>query len=446
MLENNLTLEQRQVLSAGQIQSLEILACTNQELDSLMTNEYLENPMLECSQDRQSESLCDLEQMYEKSISYRDQYMQRDEDDIRREDIRAEESGEWRSFILGQLHRENYSSGEWQIFGRLIECLDDKGFFTYEVGDIAELFGYEEETVERCLDTLKQLEPAGVFSRDISECLIRQFQAQGIKDEKLFCMVEEYMPEILKGHISMVTRAMHISTAAVKHYIHMISQLNPRPFMNVREKRTEYIVPDILLSREGGKWKARINDSWMGEYQYNDYYIHMMQTSVDDELCRYFQTKLKRARFVMDCVEQRRRTIEKVAEAIAGIQEPWLLAGKALRPMTLEDVAKRTGIHPSTVSRAVKGKYFQYQKTVFILDLFSAAIGETAEKKEGVSSEGTKEMIREIIQGEDRKRPVSDQAVSDELGKKGVQVSRRTVAKYRTQMGIPDSRQRGYLL
>lgn len=445
MLENNLTLEQRQVLSAGQIQSLEILACTNQELDSFMTNEYLENPMLECSSDKQSESLCDLEQMYEKGTSYRDQYLHSEEDDSRKTDIRAEEGGEWRSFILGQLNKEDYSNREWQLFGRLVECLDDKGFFTYEICDVAELFHCEEEIVRRCLEILKQLEPVGIFSQDISECLVRQLEAQGVTDEKLFFMVKEYMTDILKGHISTVTRAMHISTATVKHYIHMIGQLNPRPFMNAGEKRTQYIIPDILMAREDGKWKAWINDSWMGEYKYNDYYIHMMQTSVDDELRRYFQAKLKRARFVMDCVEQRRRTIEKVAEAIAEIQEPWLLRGEALRAMTLEDVAQRTELHPSTVSRAIKGKYFQYKKTVFIRDLFSVALDGTASKKEGVSSKETKEMIREIIIGEDRERPISDQAISDRLEKQGVQISRRTVAKYRIQMGILDSRQRGYL-
>lgn len=445
MLENNLTLEQRQVLSAGQIQSLEILACTNQELESFMTNEYLENPMLECSSDKQSESLCDLEQMYEKGASYRDQYLQGEEEDSRKEDIRAEESGERRSLILGQLHREAYSSEEWQLFGRLIECLDDKGFFTCEICDIAELFGCGEEIVRNCLDTLKKLEPAGIFSRDIPECLVRQLEAQGITDEKLFTMVENYMPDILKGHISTVTRAMHISTAAVKHYIHMIGQLNPRPFMNVGEKRAQYIVPDILLSREDGKWKSRINDGWMGEYRYNDYYIHMMQTSEDEELRQYFQTKLKRARFVMDCVEQRRRTLERVAEAIAEQQEPWLLGRGTLCPMTLTDVAKRTELHPSTVSRAIKGKYLQYHQTVFIRDLFSAALDGVSAGEDGISSEGTKEMIREMICGEDGERPFSDQAIADRLEKQGVSVSRRTVAKYRIQMGIPDSRQRGYL-
>lgn len=443
MLGNNLTLEQRQILSAGQIQSLEILACTNQELNSFMTNEYLENPMLECSSDRQSESLCDLEQMYEKGASYRDQYLQCEEDD-RRADIRAEETGERRGFVLGQLHRKNYSTEEWQLFGHLIECLDGKGFFTYEISDIAKLFGYKEETVRKCLDILKQLEPVGIFSRDVSECLVRQLKAQGITDEKLFSMVEEHMPDILKGHISTVTRALHISTAKVKHYIHMIGSLNPRPFMNVQEKRTEYIVPDILLDREGGKWKARINDNWMGEYKYNDYYIHMMQTSGDDELKEYFQTKLNRARFIMDCVEQRRHTIERVAEAIAELQEPWLLGRGALRPMTLENVAKKTELHPSTVSRAMKGKYLQYKKTVFIRDLFSAALGDTVDK-EGLSAEGMKNMIREMIKGEDKDRPVSDQAISDQLKKQGIQISRRTVAKYRIQMGIPDSRQRVYL-
>lgn len=436
-------LEQKQVLSASQIQSLEILACTNQELDSFMINEYLENPMLEVSSDTRSEYLCDMEQMYEKDPSYKEQHLQWEEEDNKRNDFRTEEADEWRGFILEQLHRKDYSEEEWQLFEHLIGCLDDKGFFSYEIRDVAKLLGYKEDIVEKCIDILKRLEPVGVFSRDISECLITQLKAQEIVDDKLFAMIENYMPDILEGHISTVTRALHVSTAKVKHYIHLIGSLNPRPFMNMQGKRTEYIVPDILLDREEGKWNARINDDWLGEYKYNDYYIRMMQMSKDDELKQYFQSKLERARLVMNCVEQRRRTIKNVAEAIAEIQEPYFLYQESLRPMTLEDVAKKTDLHSSTVSRAIKGKYIQYKKTVFIRDLFSSGLGSTV-TEEGISIDKTKDMICEMIKCEDKAKPISDQTISNKLKEKGIQISRRTVAKYRIQMGIPDSRQRVY--
>ncbi len=442
MLENGLVLEQKQVLSANQVQSLEVLAYTNQELDNFLTNEYLENPLLEHSADKQDEMLDNLEKMYEKGTSYKEQYAQwEDEDCDRKGDVRAKNSGELRDFILGQLHQKNYTDREWRLMGYLIQCLDEKGFFVYEVADIAEASGYSQKAIEKCLGILKELEPAGIFSGNISECLVKQLETMGVDDENLLAMVDKYMPDVLEGHIGVVSRELHLSTAKVKEYIHLIGGLNPRPIMNMQSQEQQYVIPDILVSHEEGGWKIEINDKWLGGYKYNDYYMNMMQQAKDEELKHYFRERLERARFVLNCVEQRRTTIIKIVKAILEIQEGYFLNNETLKPMCLEDIALKADMHISTVSRAVKGKYIQYKKTVLLKDLFNAA----SSAQEDISIIHIKQRIADIIKSEDRSHPLSDLKVAELLVGEGHDVSRRTVAKYRGRMGIPGSRQRLYL-
>lgn len=444
MLESGLYIEQRQTISAGQVQSLEILSYTNQELEDFLMNEYLENPMIENTSDKQGELLKDLEQVYEKGVSYKEQYIQGDEEDHgRKNDVRAKGPDELQEFILGQLHKKDFREEEWELMSYLVQCLDEKGFFTYDLDVISQVSGYARDTVGRCLEVLKQLEPVGIFSRDISECLKKQLEKKGCGDEKLFAMVDRYMPEVLEGHIGVVTRELNISTAKIKEYIHLIGSLNPRPIMNLPEEAAQYIVPDVLAVREGDSWRVSINDHWMGEYKYNDYYIQMMQNASDTELQEYFQKKLERARFIINCVEQRRKTLVKVVEVILEMQEGYFLSRGPLRPMTLEDIAKRTGMHLSTVSRAIRGKYLQYKRTVLIKDLFQGGL-ENKGADEDVSIDNIKERLKQLVEKEDKEKPLSDQQLVERLKEQGITISRRTVAKYRTQLGIRDSRQRMY--
>lgn len=441
MQENILILEQKQTLTARQMQSLSILAYTNQELGNFLTNEYLENPMLECTSDKEDEMIVELEQMYEKGISYKEHYIKyEDEECSRAGDVRSREEYETEAFILGQLRETDYSRDEWQLMGYLVKCLDEKGFFTYEAESIARVSGFGEEMVVKCLGILKNLEPAGIFSRDITECLLKQMEFKGIEDKKLITLVESYLSEILEGHISVVSRKLNLSTAKVRQYIHEIGRLNPRPLMNSPMEESEYIVPDILVSLEKGGWNIQLNDRWMGEYRLNEYYIHMMQDSKEEELKQYFREKLKRARFVVDSVEQRRNTIMKIVGAILEIQADYFLRQGPLKAMTMEDIACITNMHVSTVSRAIKDKYMQYKKVVLLRDLFqSTTIG-----SEEVSVNRIMQRVREIIEGEDHNTPFSDLKIAEEMKAEGIKISRRTVAKYRMQMGIPESRQRVY--
>lgn len=211
--------------------------------------------------------------------------------------------------------------------------------------------------------------------------------------------------------------------------------------MNTDSGQTQYVVPDILISRENGKWKVTLNDSWMGEYTYNDYYIHMMQSASDPELREYFRSKLERARLIVTSIERRRTTIIRIVEAILELQSDFFLNRGKLMPMTMESVAQQLNISTSTVSRAIRNKYIQYRRSLLLRDLFSNAASESTE----VSAEIVRKRIQELVRDEDHSHPLSDDKIARALKEEGMAVSRRTVAKYRQQQGIPDSRLRAYL-
>ncbi|WP_195198763.1 RNA polymerase factor sigma-54 [Faecalispora jeddahensis] len=442
---NELTLEQRQILSQKQLQSLQILACNNQELDDLLANEYAENPMLEHTGSQRDDFFTNIDTLYETSSSFpQGTPYGEEEEEPRRNDIPSEPVDVLKKELLMQLSRDRYSAEEWRLFPLLIDCLDDSGFFPWDTGEIALLARCPESMVQRCLQALKQLEPIGIFSKDLSECLLRQLEHQGCEDPILLTIVREHLPDILKGQISNVSRSLHLSTAAVRKYLLQIGKLNPRPIMNAQETQTEYIVPDILVKRKNDEWEIAINDKWMGRYQLNQYYIRMMKSSADSELNAYFRNHLERARFLLRCVEQRRTTILNITKEIIARQQPYFLNQGGLTSMTMQQVAEALQIHPSTVSRAIRGKYLQFQYgSVRMKDLFVTG-GSEQKKAGGPSLDAVREQIRDLIAEEDKSAPYSDLSLVAELEKRGIHISRRTIAKYRGEMGIPNSDQRRY--
>lgn len=444
-LNNGLSIEQRQQLSQNQVQSLQILACTNEELQDLLENEYTENPMLEHTGPERDDFFANLDTIYEKNAPHPASGISWDEDDQRRNDIPCRPTDELRHDLLAQLPRSRYSTQEWRLFSLLIDCLDDSGFFPWESSEIARLSGCPEEMVEHCLARLRKLEPAGIFSRNLSECLLYQLEQQGEQDAVLLTMVRDHLPDLLKGQIGNVSRALNLSTAAVRKYLLQIGKLNPRPLCGSEQQNTEYLVPDILLTRKNGEWSIALNDRWMGSYQLNQYYIHMMEQSHDKELTVYFKSHLERARFLLRCVEQRRTTVLNITREILKRQQNFFESRAPLQPMTMQELADALHIHPSTVSRSVRGKYLQYPGgSILMKELFQSCVPEQ-ENSARISAGQVHAALSELITKEDKSRPLSDLELSRLLEQQGTRVSRRTVAKYRGELGIPNSDQRRYL-
>jgi RNA polymerase sigma-54 factor len=454
----------------------------NQELRDCLSIEYLENPMLEMdgaaeppARDGYPDQPADPFPAHSRELTS----PWAREDLARQPDIPDRPKNTVKQDIMMQLGRKHYPKKQWALAEYLCDCLDDGGFFTMGIDEAARGFGCRPDAVAACLKDLKRLEPVGIFSKDLSECLERQLEDRGIDDPNLLAIVRNHLADVMDGRIGAVTRALRLSTVEVRKYMLQLGKLNPRPLMVAQEGKTQYIVPDLLLAFVDGDWVVTPNDRWVGDYRINDYYIHMMQGSSDPELTAYFREKLERARFYLNCVEMRRSTIAKTVRAIAEIQCDFFMNRGDQVPMSLQDVADRIQMHPSTVSRAIKGKYLQYlHGTVLLKDLFTATrLQETPKGRrqpraalalgsgmdagslsmadpplafdggtgKGISPSSAHHMILDVVKHEDPVNPLSDEAISHAMAQRGISISRRTVAKYRVQLGIMNSDQRKYL-
>lgn len=419
--------KQKQLLSQRQLQSLKILAMDNLELEMFLQSEYLENPMLEQSghtEDHLAGGSPD-----------------RPIDEERKWNQRTEETKDLREYLKSQIHLESEDKLFLKVKEYLIDCLEDTGYFTMPLQEAARACNVSEEVVSKCLEELQLLEPVGVFSANLKECLLKQLERLGIENPELIRIIQEHLEDIAEGNIGYISRSLHISTAQVRKYIFMIEELNPRPAAGFSNNHTEYIVPDIIIRKEE-EWEIELNDSWMGNYHISDYYLRLMADTQDEQLKEYFRGKARRVKFILQNVEQRRETLLRITKVILERQKAFFEGAGSLVPMTMSDVAQAIEIHTSTVSRAVKGKYIQYPKeTVLMKNLFSQGVNGNQGESD-VSSYEIKEMLRDWIKKENKKKPYSDQKLKDMLGKEGISISRRAVAKYREEMGIKASFER----
>lgn len=437
----DMQLEQRQQLTQSQIQSLEILAMDGMELNQFLQNEYLENPLLDISGTHAMGSgQVEINKTYEQTLTYGRNYEEMiEEEDRRRKDIPMQDQNQVRNFLLDQLPRKNFKEEQWTLLEFMVDCLDDTGFFTIPIQEVAEKTHRSAEEVRSALALLQGLEPYGIFAADLKHCLLKQLEMQNMQGSVLWRVVEEHLQDVADGKISNISRSLKLPTAQVRKCIEQIARLNPRPMSEFCAGKADFIVPDIIFHKENGKWEVELNDDWVEDYHINDYYLRMMRESRDEELTEYFRIKLERVRFVMNSIVQRRQTVTAVAEAVMRRQRAWLEGRAWLQPMTMSDVANEIGVHTSTVSRAIKGKYIQFPGgTMVMKNLFSASVATLG----GTGDVGTmqvKEMIRKLIAGEDKKKPYSDQAIMNFLKEKQIGVSRRAVAKYREELGIRGS-------
>ncbi len=398
-LNYGMSLEQKQQLSQNQIQSLELLAMDSVELSEFLQDEYLENPLLDYSEEHAMPGgREDIGQTYEQPPVLEQNYDDTaEEEDRRRKDIPMPETESIKNYILDQLPDGACSR---KLAEFMTDCLDDNGFFTIPTEEVAQKTGVPEAEVSWTLKVLQ---------------------------------------ELADGKISVISRALKLSTAEVRKCIDQIAKLNPRPLGEFGGKRNDYVVPDIIFRKDDGKWEIELNDGWVEDYHINDYYLKMMKESTDAQLGAYFQKKLERIRFVMNSIAQRRRTILQISEQILNVQEHFLDGTGFLKPMTMTDVAESLGIHTSTVSRAIKGKYIQYPcGTILMKHLFTASVS-AAEGSDAVGTMQIKELMKELIRNEDKNKPYSDQKLSSLLKERGIEISRRAVAKYREEIGIRGS-------
>ena len=334
-----------------------------------------------------------------------------------------------------QLQWEQIGETERKIVDFCIQSLEQSGYLMIPPKDIAKDLGVAEEQVEEVLSMLKELEPQGLFASGLEECLL--MQVRGMDEEELLSdIIRNHLQDIAEGKISTISRGLKISSAEVRKLIHVIKNLNPRPLNGIGGEKAQYILPDVILEFQDGQWNIELNDKWTGNLQVSDFYIHMMETAQDEELKSYFENKLRRARFIMNAVEQRRTTILGITREILKRQEDYFLGKGQLKPMTLEDIGDVLEIHKSTVSRAIRDKYLRVPSgCVLFRSLFTTGIV-SSDGNGDVSRNTVKTKLKELVAAEDKKKPWGDEQLAGLLQDAGMPISRRTVAKYRMELGI----------
>ena len=431
-IKTDISLQAKQVLSQVQMQSLNILSMSMTELEEFLQNEEIENPLVEYSSGRQEGEL---------PVAYREFdrfYNGASRDgDSRGEIYEADDTEQSvENMIMMQLPWKTFTEEQHRIVKFCVHSLDQNGYLTVPPSEIAEALKAEVSEVEYIVSRLKELEPVGIFAFSLEECLV--LQVLGMEQEAALCtIIRNHLQDVADGKISTISRRLKLSSVEVRKLIHVIRNLNPRPLNGYGGDRAQYVFPDIILSYQDGQWSVSLNDKWAGNISINEFYVHMMETAQDEELKNYFEEKLKRARFIMNAVEQRRRTLEGITEGILKRQAGYFLGKEPLKPMTLEEIAAEREIHKSTVSRAIRDKYILTPAgCLLIRDLFTTGISAGGKTREDVSRNTVKSRLKALVDQEDKKHPCSDEQLAKLLEAEGMAISRRTVAKYRMELGI----------
>lgn len=322
----------------------------------------------------------------------------------------------------------------------IIDNIDESGYLTIDIVDICNSCNLEEEIAEELLHLVQSFEPAGVCARSIQECLLIQAEKNGVVDPTLENIIRNMLEYIGQGDIKRVARENNISISKAEEYAGIIKSFNPKPGASLSCETTRYVVPEVVVDKIDGIYNVTVNQDWVPKLKINSTYKSLLSDK-DSMEYEYVSDKFQSALWIIKSIMQRMDTIKKVSEAILEYQRDFFDNDRALRPMGLKQISEATGLHESTVSRAIRGKYMQIPKGVFEIKSFFSR-GLQSSTGEEVTVERVKKRIKEIISSENHSSPHSDQEICSILSEEGTAISRRTVAKYREEMNIPSSSKR----
>ena len=334
-----------------------------------------------------------------------------------------------------------------EIGSAIIGNLDDDGYLVASVEEIAAMGSWPVDEVQRVLGLIQGCDPIGVAARDLQECLLLQISHLGLEGTASETIIRDHL-RLLQNHQGQeIARRLDMSIDELKHHIEVIRQLDPKPGSRHNPASSQYVIPDVYVVKVEDRYVAMLNEDGMPQLRISPVYRRLLdkKTENTDETRAYVKEKFRSALWLIKSVDQRQKTIHKVATSIIAFQTEFLDRGiEHLRPLVLRDVATDIGMHESTVSRVVNNKYMHTPQGVFEMKYFfhssiSSAYGES------VSSVTIKQRIRKIIEEENPQKPLSDSRIVGMLQDKGLVLARRTIAKYREELKIPTSSQRKVL-
>ena len=459
----------QQKLSPQQIQMIKLLELPAVQLEQRIKQEIEDNIVLE-EEERSSE---DDEQPQQISVdeylhdddtpSYKSRINNFSKDDKQRP-VYLTEGRSLQEYLIEQLRYRNLPERDMRLAVYLVGSIDEDGYLRRDLesvaDDIAFTVGVETTAgeLERLLNVIHELEPAGIGARDLRECLLLQMAQMPINTRPRRLarkILTNYFDEFVKKHYEKLMARLQISEDDFREAIAEIRRLSPKPGNLYAEGGTDttpYIIPDFLLDYQDGRFTLSLNSYNVPEVRVNRRYMEMIREMVgsdgrvrekDKEAIQFVKSKIDSAKWFISAIKQRHDTLMRTMQTILDYQEEYFKDGdkSKLRPMILKDIADRTGLDVSTISRVVNSKYVQTQFGIILLkSLFSEAM--QTDSDEEVSSYEIKNILQECIDEEDKRRPLTDETLMDILNSKGYRIARRTVAKYREMLGIPVARLR----
>jgi RNA polymerase sigma-54 factor len=328
----------------------------------------------------------------------------------------------------------------------LVGSLDDRGFVTQSVSDIALQTGIPLDSVQTAHALLKTFEPAGIGAIDLSECLLLQLEIKGRGESLPARIIRNNFDLLIRRRIPDLARKAGASLEDVQWAIEEIGTLDPSPGRRFADDNNRVVVPDVTVERDDNEWKISLNNDYIPRLRISNTYKELIaKGSLSRDEREYLRERMRSGRFLINSIEQRQQTIERITREIIKAQEDFFAEGVSkLRPLTMTQIADIVGVHETTVSRAIANKYIQTPHGVFEFKYFFTP-GYKSDGGDAVSNTSVKEMINDVIIIEDRSRPFSDQELVTKLQEKGIKIARRTVAKYREELGIlPSNLRREY--
>ncbi len=346
--------------------------------------------------------------------------------------------------LIEQLHYLSLPATTMKVAEFLVGSLDDNGWLATSVADVADALGTPAEEIEKVLRVIQALEPVGVGARNLRECLMIQLEVRDMKETLAYRIIHDHFDHLVNRRFPEIARQLKCTVEQVQEAADVIATLNPRPGLEVSSEDPKYVTPDLLVERVDDEYVVLLNDRHLPRLRISSAYESVLRdrkgTDGDNKTREYIQGRLNSARWLIQTIEQRRRTMIKVMNCIIREQREFFDKGiQFLRPLTLQQVARQIDMHESTVSRVCSGKYVQTPRGVFELKFFFSSGLET-EDGEDVSARTAKNTIKILIDEENKKDPLSDQRIAELLHEKGLKIARRTVAKYREQLNVLPAR------
>jgi RNA polymerase sigma-54 factor len=456
------SLTQQQVLAPQLQQSLQILQVPMLELRSLIQQEVEANPVLEeesvepTIEDKQKEQeefkeeferLAKLDEEWRDYMAQSSSYSAKSQEDEERRQFFFDSlvsSETLQQHLLQQLHVGDLDENDRRTAELIIGNIDDVGFLQSSLEEISRNTGVEVADLEKLLAYIQTFHPVGVGARNLGECLMIQLQRIGKEQSLEYRLVANHLEDLGKRRFPEIARKLNTTVDQVQRCANFIATLDPKPGQIFSPDPNNYVLPDVHVERVGKSYNITLNGDQIPHLRISNTYKDLMSQDGknNNEVKDYIREKIRSGKFLIKSIYQRQQTISNIAHEIVARQKDFLEKGPtALKPMTMVQIADAVGVHETTVSRAISGKYISTPHGVFEMKYFFTP-GYQTKGGDAMSNTSVKNAIGDLVKNENPKNPLSDKEIVEILSKRGIPIARRTVAKYRTELNILPSNMR----